>query len=156
MSETSNGFREEMFFLSNFYEAPVEIDYQGEKFSLLTGEHVFQGMKIAAALRPEGNVEALRRLEAAPTPGKAKYWGRSIRIDVPRWNAMSEQCMRRTLELKFTQHPELMQQLVATGDLELVEYNDWNDQLWGKNQATREGQNKLGQLLMELRAANTK
>lgn len=152
MKETEKGFREEYFFLSNFYVAPVTIEYRGEQFTLPTGEHVFQGMKVAAALEPGNNVAALRALEQAPTPAKAKYWGRSIRIDVQNWNRMSEQCMRRTLELKFDQHPDLMTKLLGTADLALVEYNDWNDIIWGKNQHTREGQNKLGKLLMELRA----
>jgi ribA/ribD-fused uncharacterized protein len=151
LQETENGFRDEYFFLSNFFVAPVTIDYQGEQFTLSTGEHLFQGMKVAAALQPEMNLSALRALEKAPTPAKAKYWGRSIRIDVEKWNKMSAQCMKRTLELKFLQHPDLMKKLVDTGELNLVEYNDWNDTLWGKSQQTREGQNKLGRLLMELR-----
>jgi ribA/ribD-fused uncharacterized protein len=151
LQETENGFRDEYFFLSNFFVAPVTIDYQGEQFTFSTGEHLFQGMKVAAALQPEMNVSALHALEKAPTPAKAKYWGRSIRIDVEKWNKLSEQCMKRTLELKFSQHPDLMKKLVDTGELHLVEYNDWNDKLWGKSQQTREGQNKLGKLLMELR-----
>jgi ribA/ribD-fused uncharacterized protein len=151
LQETENGFRDKYFFLSNFFVAPVTIDYQGEQFTLSTGEHLFQGMKVAAALQPEMNLSALRSLEKAPTPAKAKYWGRSIRIDVEKWNKLSEQCMKRTLELKFSQHPDLMKKLVDTGELNLVEYNDWNDTLWGKSQQTREGQNKLGRLLMELR-----
>lgn len=154
MSQTVNGFRDEFFFLSNFFEAPVKIMYQGRQFSLLTGEHVFQGMKIGAALHPANNLEALARLEDAPTPGKAKYWGRSIRIDVNKWDSMSLGCMRRTLDLKFSQHPHLMGQLVSTGDIELVEYNDWNDTIWGVNQTTGVGGNQLGKLLMELRAKN--
>jgi ribA/ribD-fused uncharacterized protein len=153
LQETENGFRDEYFFLSNFFVAPVTIDYQGEQFMFSTGEHLFQGMKVAAALQPEMNVSTLRALEKAPTPAKAKYWGRSIRIDVEKWNKLSEQCMKRTLELKFSQHPDLMKKLLDTAGLNLVEYNDWNDKLWGKNQNTREGQNKLGKLLMELRAA---
>jgi ribA/ribD-fused uncharacterized protein len=152
LQETENGFRDEYFFLSNFFVAPVTIDYQGEQFTFLTGEHLFQGMKVAAALQPEMNLFALRALEKAPTPAKAKYWGRSIRIDVEKWNKLSEQCMKRTLELKFSQHPDLMKKLVDTGELNLVEYNDWNDTLWGKNQKTRKGQNKLGRLLMGLRS----
>ena len=151
MAETTNGFRDEFFFLSNFYEAPVTIEYENRKFALPTGEHLFQGMKIAAALNPKDNVSALQRLEQAPTPGKAKYWGRSIRIDVPLWDSMSLRCMRRTLELKFSQHPDLMEKLLNTGDMVLVEYNDWKDTLWGVDQKTRNGKNQLGKLLMELR-----
>ncbi len=151
MVKTENGFRDEFFFLSNFYEAPVMIMFEGEKFILPTGEHVFQGMKVVAALTPEDNVEKLRLLEKAPTPGKAKYWGRSIRIDVPKWDSLALKCMRRSLELKFSQHPDLRDKLINTGDVELIEFNDWNDTLWGVNQKTGVGKNQLGKLLMELR-----
>lgn len=153
VNETSNGFREELFFLSNFFEAPIDIEYQGLKFTFPTSEHVFQAMKVAASvMNAEANIKWLKKMEATPLPVKSKYLGKVIDIDVPKWNAMSENCMRRTLELKLTQHPELMQQLVDTADLVLVEYNSWNDQLWGKNEKTGKGQNKLGILLMELRA----
>ena len=33
MAETTNGFRDEFFFLSNFYEAPVTIEYENRKFT---------------------------------------------------------------------------------------------------------------------------
>jgi len=151
MPETQNGFRDEFFFLSNFFASPVTITYAGEDFTFATGEHIFQGMKVAASVNPDRNVQLLRQLEAAPTPGKAKYWGRSIRIDVPLWNSIAEKCMKRTVQLKFDQNPELQDLLAATGGIELVEYNDWDDKLWGKNQATREGQNKLGKILMAYR-----
>jgi len=151
MAETANGFREEYFFLSNFYEVPTEITYQGETFVLPTGEHVFQGMKIAARLDPSTNLEELRKLAQVQLAVKAKYWGRSQKIDVPKWNAMAYKCMERTVELKFRQNPELIPLLLETGDMELVEYNDWNDTLWGRNQNTRQGANQLGLILMALR-----
>lgn len=151
MVRTENGFRDDFFFLSNFYEAPVEVVFEGEKFVFLTGEHVFQGMKVVASLDPSHNVEKLRLLEKASTPGKAKYWGRSIRIDVPKWDSLALKCMRRSLELKFSQHFDLRDKLVGTGDIELIEFNDWNDTLWGVNQRTGVGKNQLGKLLMELR-----
>ena len=81
LTETVNGFRDEFFFLSNFQESPVSVTYQNQSFTFLTGEHVFQGMKVAAAFHPENNILSLRELESAATPAKAKYWGRSIKID---------------------------------------------------------------------------
>ena len=151
LNETTEGFRGEYFFLSNFYASPITVEFEGESFTFATGEHVFQGMKVRAALRPDENEFMLRQLEHAQTPAKAKYWGRSLRIDIKRWDAMAQKCMRRTLQLKFEQHPDLAQKLVATGQLQLVEYNDWHDQLWGKDSVTREEQNLLGKMLMQLR-----
>jgi ribA/ribD-fused uncharacterized protein len=148
---TEHGFRGDYFFLSNFYPSPIEIDYRGESFIFPTGEHVFQAKKVQAALYPDSNVAALRRLAAEPSPSKAKYWGRSIRIDLAAWDLIAVDCMRRTLLAKFTQNPELLDKLVATGDTELIEFNSWNDTKWGVNETTREGENMLGRLLMELR-----
>ena len=153
MTETVAGFRGDYFFLSNFYESPIVIEFEGQPYTFATGEHAFQGMKVAAALHPEDNARQLRLLEKAPTPGKAKYWGRSIRIDATRWDAMSVRCMRRTLALKFGQHPTLTSRLLATGGTKLVEYNDWSDTLWGVDAATGRGENRLGVLLMELRTS---
>lgn len=152
VNETSNGFREDYFFLSNFYVSPILISYQGEDFVLASGEHVFQGMKVAASTwSVEDNLKWLRSMEANESPGFAKKAGKRISLDVPKWNLMSMACMRRTLDLKFEQHPGLRQQLLDTGNLTLVEYNNWGDTLWGVNEKTGSGRNQLGKLLMDLR-----
>ena len=51
---------------------------------------------------------------------------------------------------KFIQNPKLAEQLVATGDEELIEGNDWNDRYWGVCRGV--GQNKLGQTLQRIRS----
>lgn len=61
--------------------------------------------------------------------------------------------MEDGLRLKFTD-PELKSKLLATGDEELVEGNTWHDRTWGRCVCSKcggQGQNLLGQLLMELR-----
>lgn len=152
MKETTQGFRDGYFFLSNFYVHPVTIHYQGHDFTLATGEHVFQGMKIAACSLPlEERLQKMAELAADPDPAKAKQWGRSLPIDIAKWDTMAKKSMKRSLELKFKDE-ELRSKLVATKDLQLVEYNDWSDTLWGKDKTTRKGRNLLGELLMELRA----
>ncbi len=57
--------------------------------------------------------------------------------------------MREALRLKFEANPPLKELLVSTGQRPLVEASD-KDSFWGYG-ADRQGQNKLGQLLMELR-----
>ncbi len=59
--------------------------------------------------------------------------------------------MREALTAKFRQNPELLEQLLATGDAELVE-NSPVDYFWGIG-ADGSGKNTLGKLLMEVRAA---
>ena len=50
---------------------------------------------------------------------------------------------------KFQMHPELLQLLLSTGDLEIVE-NAPHDYFWGIGR-TGQGQNHLGKLLMRIR-----
>ena len=50
---------------------------------------------------------------------------------------------------KFTQNPELAEKLLATGEQELVEGNNWNDTFWGMCRG--KGKNMLGNILMKIR-----
>jgi predicted NAD-dependent protein-ADP-ribosyltransferase YbiA (DUF1768 family) len=56
--------------------------------------------------------------------------------------------MSQLLVRKFA-HPELQELLLATGDQEIQEGNNWNDRFWGV--CDGEGENILGKLLMGLR-----
>ena len=56
--------------------------------------------------------------------------------------------MLELLHLKF-RHPVLKDQLLATGDVELIEGNDWGDEFWGV--CCGKGSNNLGKLLMLVR-----
>lgn len=58
--------------------------------------------------------------------------------------------MREALRAKFTQHKDLRETLLATGDARLVEHTK-NDNYWGDG-GDGSGLNKLGELLMKLRA----
>ena len=61
--------------------------------------------------------------------------------------------MRKFLCKKFA-IPELRQKLLDTGDAYLIEGTTWHDNYWGICTCDRcggRGQNKLGQLLMEIR-----
>ena len=60
--------------------------------------------------------------------------------------------MLMCLRLKFSEHPELLKKLLATGDAELIEANTWNDRVWGVDRETGRGQNLLGRALMQVRA----
>ncbi|MCD6051638.1 MAG: hypothetical protein K0Q55_3047 [Verrucomicrobia bacterium] len=65
------------------------------------------------------------------------------------WETAKENLMREALLAKFTQHPKLKEQLLATGDAQIVEHAA-NDGYWGDG-ADGQGKNRLGMLLMELR-----
>ena len=60
--------------------------------------------------------------------------------------------MEEVVRAKFSQNPELLQRLIDTGDMELVEGNRWHDAYWGVDLATGEGENHLGLILMKIRS----
>ncbi len=126
-------------FLSNFAAYPIVV--KGKRWP--TSEHYFQAQKFAGT----PHEEAIRR---APTPMLAAQIGRDrkrpLRSD---WEHVKEEIMREALYAKFTQHPDLMAQLLATGQAELVEHTQ-NDRYWGDG-GDGSGKNRLGHLLVEIR-----
>lgn len=122
-------------YLSNFH---VEADG-------LTLEHRFQAAK---TLDPD---EAARVL-AASTPGQAKRLGRRVPLRAD-WDQAKEQVMLDLLRTKFLD-PTLRARLDGTSDWHLSEGNYWNDTYWGVSLRTGRGKNRLGELLMQVRAEN--
>ena len=130
-------FRDEYYFLSNFYPAPIEC--WGAQWP--TTEHAYQWSKMTSL---EGRAAVCR----AFTPSSAKRITRlyPIRKD---WDDIKIPVMATVLRCKFTQHKNLHDQLVATGDIELIEDNTWRDTFWGRCNGI--GENNLGKLLMQIR-----
>lgn len=130
-----NEFRGRYYFLSNFYSVPI-------KHGLLTF----------------ANTEAAFHSEKCPVrageftklnPSEAKRLGRRVRLRSD-WDQIKDNVMLDVVRAKFTQHPDLAQKLLATGDEELVEGNDWGDIYWGVYKGR--GKNMLGKILMRVRA----
>lgn len=149
-------FEGDHFFLSNFYEAPTihpsPVFAPGELgLRFMTGEHAFQAAKVNAMdpLDKMARMNYLAAVAEAPTPSKAKYLGRSVKINTEHWDTIKVECMREVVWQKFYQHPELRAQLVMTYDAMLVEGNTWGDKFWGRVEG--KGYNKLGVILMEVR-----
>lgn len=123
-----------------------DFQFEGELFP--TAEHAYQAGK---ARKPE--VRAW--LMAAPSPALLAmaahglyYWDIS-----PGWSTKKFDRMKEILRAKYSQHEDLKELLLATGDARLVESATVDspvNRLWGEVNGV--GQNKLGQLLMEVRA----
>jgi N-glycosidase YbiA len=126
-------------FLSNFQPSPIEVD--GILFP--TVEHAFQAAKTFDPVEKQA-------VAAATTPGTAKRLGRKVQLR-PDWKQVKVGIMEDLVRLKFTTHADLREQLLATGDAELVEGNNWNDRFWGVCRGN--GQNQLGLILMKVRSA---
>ena len=67
------------------------------------------------------------------------------------WERVKDDVMRAAVRCKFETHADLREQLLATGDEELVEDSP-NDYYWGRGR-NGTGKNVLGRILMEVREA---
>jgi ribA/ribD-fused uncharacterized protein len=129
---------------SNLYRR--EIEFEGEKFP--TSEHAYQAGK---ARKPE----VRKWLMEAPSPALLAMAAHGLYVwDINSdWSKVKFDRMKRVLQEKFTQHEDLKQLLLSTGTARLVEsatVDNAVNRLWGEVNGV--GKNKLGELLMEVRA----
>ncbi|MBU0777530.1 NADAR family protein, partial [Patescibacteria group bacterium] len=103
-------------------------------------EHYYQSHKTS-------DLSIQEEIRLAPTAGKSKKLGRKCVCDID-WDSKKDDVMRYALRMKFT--GELKDDLISTSPAILEEGNSWGDTYWGI--CNGEGQNKLGQFLMELRS----
>jgi len=122
--------------------SPYPIELHGKTWP--TTEHYFQAQKFTGTPQEE-------KIRREPSSQIAAQMGRDRNYPMrPDWEAVKEDLMREALLAKFSQHPHLRERLLATGNAELVEHTT-NDGYWGDG-ADGHGKNRLGMLLMELRA----
>ncbi len=117
---------------------PVSFKFGGQKFKCV--EAAYQAGR-----------DLSRIAEFASLDGQAAYnKGRAMGKKETKagWFGRNEEHMRNVLFAAYTQNPELKKLLLATGNAYLVEHGP--DKFW-HNGIDGTGQNKLGELLMELR-----
>lgn len=131
-----DSFRNEYFFLSNFYEVPVT--YEGLTYQ--NNEAAFQAQKCADPKERE----AFTRMN----PSEAKRAGRRVQLRKD-WEDIKISVMADIVMAKFSQNRKLAEKLLATGDACLEEGNDWGDRIWGT--VNGQGANCLGRILMDTR-----
>ena len=142
--ETTKGFKEEYFFLSNMF--PVEIIYQDQIFN--SSEQLYQYLK-ALSISSELASEVLS--SAAPKDSKRIMKG--IKVD----KETRARAMTIAIDEKF-KIGFLRELLLLTKPVNIVEYNRWGDEFCGKaipkggtiNDA--KGKNYLGLMLQEKRS----
>jgi len=144
MSEIINIFNNEYSFLSNFYKCefamfsshnPLAVPYRSV-------EHYYQASKAI-------NAEEHLKIVAAESPSRAKKLGRKVKVRED-WDQVKIEVMIKGLNAKFSDK-KLRTKLLNTGDKILIEGNYWRDTYWGVDLKTGEGQNVLGNILMNLR-----
>ena len=131
-------FRGKFSFLSNFHPAPTVWD--GILYP--TAEHAYQAAK---SYRMEDRQEILR----AATPAEAKKRGRYVNLRVDWTDEVKTNVMFMVVLAKFLGNRLLVNDLLATQNLPLIEGNTWGDTFWG--QVNGEGQNRLGKILVATR-----
>ena len=124
---------------SNFSAHPIRL--KNKKW--LTTEHYFQAQKF-----PDTEYEEQIRLVASPMV--AARMGRSRKVPIRKdWEKVKDNIMLEALRAKFTQHQDLKEILLGTGDAILIEHTK-NDNYWADG-GDGSGKNMLGILLMQLR-----
>ncbi len=132
-----NKFKDTYAFLNNSYL--VDIKWNGKIFS--SSEHLYQAQKTE-------NPEDIEKIRLASSPKRAKRMGRQIEIR-PLWDEFKFAAMYVVLLEKFNQNFDLQEQLLNTGDEELIKNNNHNDVYWGVCNGV--GINCLGRILMDIR-----
>lgn len=126
--------------LSNFSRHSVFID------SIIwpTTEHYYQAQKF-------NTKEHQEQVRCAATPMLAKSQAYKLleQFGKTDWVRIRESVMLKALRTKFSQHPDLAIKLMGSCDRLLVELSN-NDEFWG-DPGDGSGQNRLGQLLMQVR-----
>ncbi|HSI61977.1 MAG TPA: NADAR family protein [Candidatus Saccharimonadia bacterium] len=109
-----------------------------------TTEHYFQAQKFAGTSHEE-------ELRMAESPMVVARMGRSRKRPLRKdWEIVKDDIMREAVRAKFSQHKELRELLLNTGDAELIEHTA-NDSYWADG-GDGSGKNMLGIILMEVRA----
>jgi ribA/ribD-fused uncharacterized protein len=125
---------------SNFSAHPIRLKDRAWP----TVEHYFQAQKFAGT-KHEKEIRLAASPMIAARMGRAR--SRPLRRD---WEQVKESVMRDALREKFTQHAALRTLLIDTGKRPLIEHTT-NDRYWADG-GDGKGLNRLGALLMELRA----
>ena len=130
---------------SNLYPRSIVLD----GITYRTAEHA---IKAAQARRPD----VRQWLADAPTAELAALAGGVLPEGetIEDWDTSRLSVMRRVLQAKFSQHADLADLLLSTGEQSIVELapdDDPVNRFWSRIAETAIGQNWLGRLLMERR-----
>lgn len=131
-----NSFRDEYYFLSNFYECPVT--YNGLTYK--NNEAAFQAQKCITMN------ERFKFINL--NASEAKKLGRRVVLRKD-WEDIKIKVMTAIVKAKFEQNEDLKEKLLSTENTYLEEGNTWGDRIWGTVNGV--GANNLGKILMNVR-----
>ena len=141
-----NQFYDEYRFLSNFYESKPPMLFEGMLGTSV--EHLFQAFKTTSE---KERTEIL----LSKKPSIAKHLGRKCKAK-NNWEEIKYSVMQDLVRIKFKINSDLREKLIATGDHELIEGNNWHDNTWGNCYCDQckdiQGKNWLGKIFMDVRS----
>jgi N-glycosidase YbiA len=143
-----DNFREENFYLSNMYQFEQGI-VTPDGVEVHTSEQLYLPPRFVEEAARKVIQQAGNGFEAKAVAGVLKRTNSPTRPD---WFDIRVSKMRDAVMVKFAANPDIRQQLVETGDEELIEGNDRGDRFWGVA-PDGNGENMLGHILMDTRAA---
>lgn len=140
---------------SNWHPAPFVDTLNGIRFA--NSEQAFMWWKAHRF----GDIETRNEIEKTPDPKEVKKLGRKVKgFDVEKWDNCCFNIMVYVIDDKFRQNPEMLKELLATGNKTIVEASPY-DIIWGVglledddlilDEKNWRGKNLLGKALMEVR-----
>lgn len=131
--------------------AAFPLTYEGVEWR--TPEALFQALRFS-----DTRIREEIRLERSPMGAKMVAKRHASEMTVVPTSGADLDLMEKVLRLKLEQHPQLIQDLLATGDEVIIEDvsgrpSGGRHVFWGMSQATGEwvGENALGKIWMKLR-----
>ena len=118
----------------------VNIEYNGLVYP--STENFYQAMKYKSQLT--------RKLISTLKPHEAKKYSRNNLMTNEKFEERKLDIMLYTQRKKYLQE-SFKSKLLSTGDCLLEEGNWWGDKFWGVDIKTREGENHLGKIIMQVR-----
>ncbi len=139
-------YEQDFYVLSNF--SAFSLQWDGIRFDTSEAAYHYEKFKYDSP-------EICEEIRNAPSAHEAfKIAERNKHLRHADWDLLKIPVMRAILHAKADQHEYVRRKLLATGDRILVE-DSWRDDYWGWG-PNRDGQNMLGKLWMEVRAALAK
>jgi predicted NAD-dependent protein-ADP-ribosyltransferase YbiA (DUF1768 family) len=130
-------------FMSNFWQLKIPIvDMYGNEYWNSEGMYM--------ALRT--NSKLIKMLIATDSVKGGKESRKARRLyELDQDELKRVKYMQMAVKAKFDYNPDLCEQLIQTGDAEIIEKNHWGDTLFGVSTTTLRGANMLGKILMRYR-----
>jgi len=139
-------FRGEHSWLSNFHDCETPIELPSPDYNKYpTVEHAYQAAKTKNMV--------FRDMISRGTPTEAKRFYKNRKKDIREdWEDIKLTVMEYCLRQKYSKelNPKLHKKLIDTGNVEIIEGNQWHDVWWGQC-PIGVGKNNLGKLIMKIR-----